>query len=97
MKGGIRSKFDSPGATVLYGFYAEYLDQIGLVALAMGVRDSTLRRYGGGIAQEIDAAAMTVYLKYQHYDLDVAGAAINPGLVDLDSLDLVSVGGLINF
>ena len=85
------------GATIVYGDYAEYLDQIGPGALALGVSDSTLRRYGGGIAQEIDAAAMTVYLKYKHYDLDVSGAAMNAGLVDLDSADFVSVGGLINF
>ena len=97
LKAGIRQKWTSLGATILYGDYAEYLDQIGPAALALGVTDSTFRRYGGGIAQEFDAAAMTVYLKYQHYDLDVAGAALNPGLVDLDSADFISLGGLINF
>ena len=97
VKAGVRKKWTALGATILYGDYAEYLDQIGPGALALGVTDSTLRRYGGGIAQEIDAAAMTVYLKYQHYDLDVGGAALNPGLVDLDSADFISAGGLINF
>lgn len=49
---------------------------------------------GRGVAQEIDADAMTVYLKVQHYDADVSGAPAPPSL---DALDLVSVGGLINF
>ncbi len=97
LKGGIRKNWTGLGATVVYGDFAEYLDQIGPAALALGVRDSTLRRYGGGIAQEIDAAAMTLYLKYQHYDLEVGGAALNPGLVNIDNADFVSVGGLINF
>ena len=97
LKGGIRRKWSSLGATVVYGDYAEYLDQIGPGALALGVTDSTLRRYGGGIAQEIDAAAMTVYLKYQRYDLDATGPAADPGLTDLESMNLVSFGGLINF
>jgi hypothetical protein len=49
---------------------------------------------GGGIAQEIDAAARMVYLKVQHCDADVSGT---PTLTGLDGRDLVSVGGLINF
>ena len=97
VKGGVRQKWTSLGATILYGDYAEYLDQIGPIALGLGVTDSTMRRYGGGIAQEIDAAAMTVYLKYQHYDLEVAGSALSPALTDLDSADFISAGGLINF
>ncbi len=97
LKGGVRRKWNTLGATIVYGDYAEYLDQIGPVALGLGVTDSTLRRYGGGIAQEIDAAAMTIYLKYQHYDLDVSGAALDPRLVDFDSADFITFGGLINF
>ena len=97
LKGGIRKNWTGLGATIVYADYAEYLDQLGPGALDLGVRDSTLRRYGGGIAQEIDAAAMTVYLKYQHYDLDVSGAALDPGLVNINNADFVSVGGIINF
>ena len=37
---------------------------------------------------------MTVYLKYQHYDAEIAGA---PALTDLEALDLWSAGGLISF
>ncbi len=53
-----------------------------------------LERFGGGIAQEIDAAAMTVYLKYQHYEADIDGIA---SLESLEDADFVSFGGLINF
>jgi hypothetical protein len=53
-----------------------------------------LERMGGGIAQEIDSAAMTVYLKYQHYQADIDGIA---ALESLEGADFVSFGGLINF
>ena len=93
-KGGIRQKWTPLGATIVYGDYAQYNDQLGPGALALGATASTLRRFGGGIAQEIDAAAMTVYLKYQRYDADVAGLA---AVGSLDSADFVSAGALINF
>ena len=94
VKSGIRQKWSSLGATVIYGDYAEYFDQLGPGALALGATSSTLQRYGGGIAQEIDAAAMTVYLKYQHLVADVDGAA---ALSNLEDADFVSAGALINF
>ena len=56
-----------------------------------------LERFGGGIAQEIDAASMTLYLKYQHYQGELEGAALNPAVADLEDADFVSFGGLINF
>jgi predicted porin len=94
VKSGIRRRWLPLGATVVYGDYAEYDDQLGPTALALGATRSTFSRYGGGIAQEIDAAAMTVYLKVQHYDADVSGTQT---LTDLEGFNLVSVGGLINF
>ncbi|MBA2127461.1 porin [Hyphomicrobium methylovorum] len=94
IKSGIRQKWNSLGATIIYGDYAEYLDQMGPAALARGATSSKLTRYGGGIAQEIDAAAMTTYLKYQRYEGDVTGA---PSLTDLQDLSLFTVGALINF
>lgn len=97
IKSGIRQNWTGLGATIVYGDFAEYEDQVGPAALALGVRSSTLTRYGGGIAQELDAAAMTVYIKYQHYDADASGPALSPLVTDLNGLDLFSVGGLINF
>ena len=95
VKSGVRQKWMPLGATIVYGDFAEYNDQLGPGALALGATSSTLHRYGGGIAQEIDAAAMTVYLKYQHYDADVDG--LSPTVGKLDSADFVSTGALINF
>ena len=94
VKSGIRQKWTPLGATIVYGDYAEYHDQLGPGALANGVTSSELTRFGGGVAQEIDAAAMTVYVKYQHYDADTTGG---PALSNLEALDLWSAGGLINF
>lgn len=97
VKAGIRQKWTPLGATILYGDYAEYDDQLGPAALGLGADSSTLRRYGGGIAQEIDAAAMTVYAKYQHYDASVSGAALAPSVTDLEDVDFVIAGALISF
>lgn len=94
VKAGIRRKVTPLGATIVYGDYARYIDQLGPVALNEGATGSTLERFGGGIAQEIDAAAMTVYLKYQHYQADLEGV---PRFADLEDADFVSFGALINF
>ena len=94
VKAGIRQKWSPLGNTIVYGDYAEYIDQLGPGALAAGATGSTLQRFGGGIAQEIDAAAMTVYLKYQHLDANVDDAAT---LTNVETIDFVSAGALINF
>lgn len=97
VKAGIRQKWTALGATIVYGDYAEYNDQIGPAALGLGITDSTLTRYGGGVAQEIDAASMTVYLKYEHYDASVRFAPGAPVVSGLEDADFVSLGALINF
>jgi hypothetical protein len=97
VKAGIRKKWTALGATIVYGDYAQYIDQLGPAALALGATSSTLDRFGGGIAQEIDAAAMTLYVKYQHYEADLSGASLQASATDLDDADFISAGGLINF
>jgi hypothetical protein len=97
VKAGIRRKWTALGATIVYADYAQYIDQLGPAALAVGATSSTLDRFGGGIAQEIDAAAMTVYVKYQHYEADLSGASLQASATDLDDADFISAGGLINF
>ena len=73
------------------------IDQLGPAALALGATSSTFDRWGGVLAQEIDAAAMTIYLKYEHYEADLSGPGLSATATDLDDADFVSVGGLINF
>ncbi len=97
VKAGIRRAWTPLGATIIFGDYAEYLDQVGPNALGLGIESSTFRRSGGTIAQEIDAASMTVYLKYEHYEAEVSGADLNPTVTGLQDADFVSVGALINF
>jgi predicted porin len=94
VKAGIRRNWTSLGATVLSASYAEYLDQLGPGALAQGATSSELKRYGALLAQEIDPAATTVYLKYQQLEADVDGA---PLLTDLHDLKLFSLGAVVNF
>lgn len=96
-KAGLRQRWNALGATTVYGTYGEYVDQIGPAALALGVTESSFKRYGGGIAQDIDAAAMTVYAKYQRYAVSVDGPALDPRVTDLDDATFVSAGAIINF
>jgi hypothetical protein len=93
-KGGIRGKWTSLGTTILYGEYGEYLDQIGPAALNTGVNSSTFTRWGLGVAQELDKAAMTLWLKYREHDGQILGGTFAG---DLDAFRYVSAGGLIYF
>ena len=52
VKAGIRRKVLPFGATIVYGDYARYNDQLGPDAINMGATGSALERFGGGIAQE---------------------------------------------
>ena len=98
VKAGIRRAWTPLGATIIYGDYAEYIDQVGPNALGLGVESSTFRRSGATIAQEIDAASMTIYLKYDHYEADVSGKNLElNGVTGLEDADFVSLGALINF
>ncbi len=68
-------------------FYGEYLNgQDG--GFNAG---SELEVWGGGIVQEIDAAAMSLWVKYrnQSYEDSVE--------TDVEDFNYVGVGGLINF
>jgi hypothetical protein len=54
--------------------------------------------WGLGIVQEIDAAAMSLWLTYRHHsgDVDLARGDV-PANVDLEDFDLIKFGALINF
>lgn len=94
LKAGVRTKWTPLGATVIYGDYGRYIDQIGPGAIALGVTSSEVDQFGGGVVQEIDAASMSLWLKYRDQSADISGAgAIGP----LDDLRTVSTGALISF
>ena len=94
-KGGIRQKWNALGHSVLYGEYGNDDDKFTAQAFQAGVSGSELERYGIGIVQEIDAAAMSIWLAYRHYEPEVRGA----GGADLQAqdFDLVKFGALISF
>jgi predicted porin len=104
-KGGIRTKFNHLGATVFYGEYLRGNDgAVGNIVDATDtivdtISGSELDVWGLGIVQEVDAAAMSVWIKYRSLSLDVdsdAGGSIDAA-GGLEDFDYVGVGGLINF
>ena len=79
-------------------------------AFLAGVTSTELRQYGVGVVQEIDAAAMSVWLGWRHYNADATCTAgdsvcmrrqlrssLNAGHNNLDSMDIIKGGALINF
>ncbi len=94
VKAGIRHNWFGLGATVLYGEYTQYLDQIGPAALNAGVTGSEFTRWGFGAVQEIDSASMSLWIKYREHDGELAGGPFAGGL---DAFRYVSTGGIINF
>ncbi len=107
IEGGIEQKFIPLGKTTFFGQY--YNVDGGSTGRGLSIDGSDtgadvigseLDMYGGGIVQEISAAAMSVYLYYRHVEADFsladgAGAAVaSPGFEDLD---MVVAGGIIRF
>jgi hypothetical protein len=105
IKAGIRTKLSPIGASVFYGEYGENKDKFSNASFLLGVNGSTLTQYGVGFVQEIDAAAMSIFVNYRRYEADVTcraggaagfcgGVAGKPGLEDAQ---LVKAGAIINF
>ncbi len=95
IKAGIRQRWNSLGATVLYGEYGRADDAYNAAfAAANNITGSEFDRYGVGIVQEIDAAAMSVWAKWRRHEGELETAA---GTSDLQELDMFIVGGAIFF
>jgi len=80
VKGGLRERWSPLGHTVIYGEYAQYDNSQPDALINLGFRDAETRMWGVGIVQEIDPAAMSMWLSYRHIDGSVeciAGAAGN--------------------
>lgn len=103
VKAGLRRRWTPLGHTVLYGEYQINSDHFSPNLAQLGWRSSELRQWGLGVVQEIDAAAMSLWLAYRNLDGDVGNCDITDrcarrnGDVDFDSLHVVKFGGLINF
>jgi len=85
-KAGVRGKWHPLGATIPYAEYMRSDDGV--------TGDSEFRWWGVGVVQEIDAAAMSVWLKFRNYEFEDKNLCGWYGCEDLDEL---TFGGLINF
>jgi predicted porin len=92
VKAGIRQRWNPLGHTILYGEYLRGND--GSVNLAAAGDSSELNVWGGGIVQEIDAAAMSMWVKYRHLDGE---ETVGGTKYTAEDFQYVGVGALINF
>jgi hypothetical protein len=74
---GIEKRFFSPGSTTLYADYGQY-----------DIEDLSVDRFGFGIVQSIDSAAMDIYAHAAFFDLDELGE---------EDITTVMVGSIIKF
>jgi hypothetical protein len=88
-KAGLRQRWTPLGHTVLYGEYME--GDSGGVSLAGAAVDGEVELWGLGVVQEIDNAAMSIWLTYRNIQAD--DYANNAAL----DLDMIKFGALINF
>ena len=61
---------------------------------------SEVKTWGGGVVQNIEAAAMDLYLIYSHVDGEFTAINTGNGIatkIDVDNMDLVQGGAMIKF
>lgn len=108
IKGGIRESWTALGHTVLYGEYGQNNDRFTSQLYDAGVDTTNLRQWGVGLVQELDSAAMSLWVAWRHIEADdiactdrAAGSCTAAGLINgvsrFDNLDIVKAGALINF
>lgn len=91
VKAGIKQRWNSLGATAIYGEYGLSEDNI-IVAGAFAGAGTEVTRYGAGIHQWIDAASLQLYAKWDRLELDSSNA-----IIDGNELDQFTFGGVIFF
>jgi predicted porin len=93
-KSGVRLKLTSIGATIPYGEYLgannSAMISDSLTDTSRVLKDSSTTWWGVGVVQEIDAAAMSVWLRYRDHSVDVPG-------VDTRDMTTVVAGAMISF
>ena len=94
LKAGWSNKFNSLGATHFYGEYGKNDDAFdaGNTLEGAAILNTDATRYGVGIVQEIDAAAMSMWVKYRHHELDATTAA---GAFSAEDVDMFLAGAVI--
>ncbi len=96
VRAGIQQKWTPLGKTALFGEYAEASASTNGAATfqSNGLRDIEGTIYGLGVVQQIDAAAMELYLGYRHFEADLSTGAAT---VATDDIDTVYSGARIQF
>ncbi len=64
-----------------------------MISITFSLERATVKVWGLGVVQEIDAAAMSVWVKYRHLSADTSGT----NAFATDDFDYVGTGALINF
>ena len=99
VQGGIEQKFIPLGKTTVFGEFRK--DEAGsnpgksVVAGGSTIRSSDIDFIGAGVIQNIDAAAMDLYLIYRHADGDTTD--FKGVKTKLDDFDMVMGGAMIRF
>jgi len=107
---GIEKKWFALGNTSIFGTYRNdnngtrntFTNVTGL-PLAAGTyytSGSEVKTWGGGVVQNIEAAAMDLYLIYSHVDGEFTAINTGNGIatkIDVDNMDLVQGGAMIKF
>jgi hypothetical protein len=94
-KAGLRQRWHSLGHTVLYGEY-DQTENSGPVSGAVGNTANEEHEFWGvGIVQEIDNAAMSLWVSYRQFSAD--DGLIGANHFELEDFDMVKAGALINF
>jgi Gram-negative porin len=107
-----RKAWSPIGATVLYAEFAQYNDYFGLGNInglasvvpncttgVCTITGSEVERWGLGVVQEIDSAAMHVWLRWQHNkaDIDILQVDGTRTGQSFEDQDLIQAGGIIFF
>lgn len=95
LKAGLRERWTPLGHTVLYGEY-EWVDD------AYGRKEGDFDLWGLGIVQEIDAAAMSLFVSYRNIEADNGAGAVCTAVGQANchgeaDFQYVKGGALINF
>lgn len=111
-KGGVRQRWSSLGATVLYGEYLRNSDGFfNDIEFPVGsgtfgpftftvAGQSKLDMWGLGLVQEIDAAAMSVWIKYRRMSFDVDATLDGfdlTGGTEYEDFQYIGAGAIIHF
>ncbi len=101
---GIHRKFLPVGATTVYGEVAQYSDfgvgqdiASGPKGATVKVREGDVNRWGLGVTQAFDSAALELYAQYHHYSLDATSTAATNNSVKVEDWDAVLTGAKIKF